>query len=700
MKIKHYLILLAISGFILADFPQLNAYAAPPSGPSIDSATSQVDRSFRKEAEERLAPKPEKPPEIEEEPEKPEVEGPKFFIKKINLTGCVTVPSSEFQAIVEKYENKEISIEGLNVLAKEIEREYLRKGIIAACFIPPQDIKDGQVTLQVVEAKMGDLDVKEHPFFDKDRIPYYWEIKPGEVLEYDKMSKSLQMMNKNPDRNVTATLHAGKRPETTDVILDVETYFPIHGFFTFDKEGQVSTGKDRYGFGVRDNNALLVDDTLLSGYTFGEDFRGWYIYHSVPVTNFGTTIMYGYSDSRSNPQKQYEPYGIASRTQNTSFYVHQDLYKKAEFLGEVSFGMDANDKVTVTNEGTLNRDRLRIARLKSTLIHRFPKCVTYFSPQVSQGLNVLGARRHNAYSSRGTSNTFTKYNLDIKHRRLLPLDLQANLNFTGQITCEKLPSQEELALGGIDSVRGYPAQDFMADNGLNATFELLVPTFWMPESITLPYAPGPLKESITGVIFTDHAYGWRGGTDPSEEKGEAYMGSVGAGVRIRLYNQVLVRCEWGFPIGDKSITESKSPRFHFAVDFEDQFDREIQRISAQMQENRMKDLARRIVNDELKNPQSPLKETMDSYLRQAQEAEERGDLEGAKAYYTKIKAITASLQEQAENYVKSCMAQQKELEEDSKKALEYYKENDIEKAKDLWQKIADGSTIKPLVLEI
>ena len=47
------------------------------------------------------------------------------------------------------------------------------------------------------------------------------------------MSKSIQLMNKNADRDVSATLHAGKKPGTTDVLLDVKTRFPIHFFGSF-----------------------------------------------------------------------------------------------------------------------------------------------------------------------------------------------------------------------------------------------------------------------------------------------------------------------------------------------------------------------------------------------------------------------------------------------------------------------------------
>lgn len=698
IKIFRFFIYSLIASFLFYG----SSYAQLPPESAVDRATREVDRPMREEAEEKLMRAPAKPAEIEEEKEKKEPEGPKFFVKEIKLVGTESVSPDEFKPLIEKYENTDTSLEGLNILSREIEREYLRKGIIAACFLPPQDIKGGVITLQVVEARMGELQVADHSFFDKDRIYYYWDIKPGEVLRYDKMSRSVQLMNKNPDRDVNATLHAGKKPGTTDVLLDVKTQFPIHGFFSFDREGSVSTGRERTGFGIRDNNFLMVDDTLLAGYSYGQHFGGVYAYHSIPITNFGTSLMYGYSDSWSNPKKEFAVYGIRSRSQNYSFYAYQDIYKGADYMGEVSIGMDANDKRTITDEGTLTRDRFRILRAKSTLLHRYPGCITYFEPQISQGLNIFGARSKNPLSSRngGADSTFTKLNLGIRHKRILPLNLQAGLNFKSQLAFEKLASQEELSLGGIDSVRGYPSQDYMADNGFITNFELLIPSFWIPDGVKIPYAPEPLKEEITGLVFVDYGYGERRAADKEQEKQHVNYLGIGTGLRIRLFNQALLRLEWGFPVGDKPLTEAANSRFHFSLNFEDQFPAEFERIKKMMEEERLKKQAWELLDDELNNPESPISKKLYGYLLLAERAQKEGNLEEAKDYYKKIKDMSESLFAQTENYLKKCKEQEIELEKSNKLAMKYYKEGDLEKAKELWQQVKEGAKVKPLTFDL
>lgn len=679
--------------------PEASAQIQPA---DVDRATREVDRSFREEAEEKLAPTIKKPPEVKEEVPA-ETEGPKFLVKKITLVGATSVKPEEFSPIIEKYEGREVSMEDLNILATSIERDYLRKGIIAACFVPPQDIKDGQVTLRVVEARMGKLKINEGPFFLKERINYYWSIKPGEILRYDKMSRNIQMMNKNPDRDVNATLHAGEEPGTTDIILDVKTNFPIHFFFSFDREGSVSTGRERTGMGVRHNNFLFIDDTLLAGTTFGRDFLGLYIYHSVPVTPFGTTVMYGYSDSRSAPKKQYERFVIKSRSQNYSFYVNQDIYKKAEYMGEVSIGMDFNDKTTkaLAGNGTLSRDRFRILRIKSTLIHRFPGAITYMTPQLSQGLNMFGARSAGFLSSRGADSTFTKFNLSIRHKRTLPLNLQAGFNLKAQWASEKLASQEQMALGGIDSVRGYPSQDYMADSGILTNLELLIPSFWIPEDWKLPYESQSIKDSVTGLLFFDYGYGQKRGMIQGEKTSDR-LASLGLGLRIRAFNQALLRLEWGWPIsmGDKPLTETSNSRFHISLNFEDRFHEEFKRIKELVKEERLKKDAQNLVDSELKDPSSPLARKINGYFQTAKEAEARGDYLTAREYYNKVITSGAKLEEQSQSYVNEAVNHQNELKELNEKAQIQYNEGNLEEAKKLWQKLIDKAQVKPLSFEI
>ncbi|NQT32887.1 MAG: ShlB/FhaC/HecB family hemolysin secretion/activation protein [Candidatus Omnitrophica bacterium] len=700
-------LLIALAGVVI--YSPIASAVLPPNIQSMaDQASREVDTSLREEAEKKLSgPQQEPTPIKKEEPEEEVPEGPSFFVKDIKITGVKSVSPDIFDTIIERYENKDVSLEQLNVLAKQIEREYLRKGVIAACFLPPQDIEEGIVTLRVVEAQMGKLKIEGGRFFLNERIKYYWNIRPGEVLRYDKMSKSLQFMNKNPDRDVSATLHAGEKPGTTDVLLVAKTQFPVHVFYTYDHEGNVSTGRIRQGMGIRSNNVLGLDDTLLTGYTWGRSFSGFYIYHTLPVTNFGTSVMYGYSDSRSVPKKEFTIFGIGSRSQNTSFYVHQDIYnKKAEYAGEIAFGFDANDKVTTTNEGTITRNRFRIIRVKGTYVMRRPGSILYFNPKISQGINGFGSRRKRdrqpdqATQISSFRNTFTKANLALSYTQILPFDIRGHLRMNSQFASEHLASQEQFALGGIDSVRGYPSQDYMADNAFSTSVELRIPPYIVPKDWRLPYAPETIRDSVTGIVFFDQAWGGKRGALADGERRQWNLASVGTGLRIRAFNQMLLRLEWGFIIGNHSMTERADSRFHISLNLEDKIPEEIERILREIHENNLRKTALRLVDNEMKRPDSPVRKKIYSYLDKARKADAEGDLKAAKIYYTKIKNIANSLYKQSEEYISRCIKQQEKLEASNKLAMENYKAGDIDRARSIWEKVVKDAQIKPLVLEM
>jgi len=551
----------------------------------IDKATIEQDRSIREETVKKVKAPPAEKPEIKEEKEEEvKKEGPTFFIKRIELTGVESFSQDEFKEIIEEFENKELTMGELKRLAKRIERAYLKRGIIAACFIPPQEIKEGVVTLQVVEAKMGEVDIRSHKYFRKDRINFYWSLKPGEVLRYDKLSRNLQFMNKNPDRVVKAALHAGKKPGTTDVTLTPETYYPIHAIATLDLEGSASSGILRTGLGVKHNNFLALDDTLISGYIFGKHFKGIYGYHSVPITPFGTSIMYGYTYSAALPEGDFAYLGLDMRSKNSSFFVYQDLFDKEKHIGNIYAGFEAKNKKIRINTGALNRDRLRIIRTGGTFNYKDTEGMVSFKPEISQGIDAFGARDRDRFSSRSAKRVFTKFNLTTQHRRRLPFNLQANFKMKSQLVFTKMTPQEQMSLGGIDSVRGYPYGDYLADSAIQTNVEFLIPAFLLPKELKIPYASRPLKEDVTGLLFVDYAHGARRGANVWTENDRVNLMSAGAGIRVNVFDQAIVRLEWGFPLGDRKLwgrkptSGSPAGRLHLSIDFEDKILRELERI--------------------------------------------------------------------------------------------------------------------------
>jgi len=681
-------------------------YGADPAFPQRD----QADRDVRGEVSEKMEAPPPPRPKAEVKADVVVPVGPQLYVSDIKLVGTESFAPEVFDPIIAKYEGREVTRVELDVLARAIQRDYLNRGVIAACFIPPQDVKEGVITLQVLEAKMGELQIKDHPFYDKARLASYWSIRPNEVLRYDEMSRNLQLMNSNPDRELRATLTAGKKPQTTDVILDVATQFPVHVTASVDNEGGADTGKIRKTIGIRDNNALFADDILMGGYSYGTSFSNIYAYHRVPITNFGTNVMYGFSYSKSSPKKDQTPLGLTTLSENVSIFVYQDFFHKNEYLGDFHIGIDAKDKTVKVTSGVINRDRLRILRFGSKLRGVMLGGMVNLSPEISQGLNAFGARRKNVFSSRrpgvddGIENTFTIFKMDASYNRRLPLGMQTSMRFKCQVSSEKLPSQEEFSIGGINSVRGYPSGDYSADDAFQTNIEVMFPAFFIPGNLKIPYGENAIKNEVTGMVFFDYAHGERKGVLDSVirstgEKRIVDFSSIGAGLRIRLFNQALLRVEWGYPIGGNSaISETAPSRLHISLDFEDKLPREIARLQKEIEEQEIKSQAWDLLNGEITRRGSLLGATLNRYQRLAEIAKVQGDFKTAKDYYERIFSTGRSLYMQSESYVRECIEREKELKSYSRLIKQYFYDGNLTEAMRLSRKMLDEAKLKPLEL--
>ena len=102
----------------------------------------------------------------------------------------------------------------------------------------------------------------------------------------------------------------------------------------------------------------------------------------------------------------------------------------------------------------------------------------------------------------------------------------------GQFTPDKLLPLEKFGVGGMNSVRGYPYNFVVRDNGFSSSLELRIPVFRLP-------IPGLSKGSRDGVVefapFID--YGRSYNRDVITPDPDTFAGA-GAGVRWRVSDRV------------------------------------------------------------------------------------------------------------------------------------------------------------------
>jgi len=325
------------------------------------------DEKVRKEAEEQLlqVPAPEEVTVEEEKSPEETLTGPTFYVRDFILEGDVVLKPEEYEALLAKFKDQTISFIQLQQMISALEQLFRSKGYIAVVLLPPQKMEKPEIRLKVIVSKMGDLSVVNNRYYSTWRTKAYWKIKKGDVLDYAKIRKGVLDMNENPDRTVKPILRAGKEKGTSDIVLNVEDHFPIHAGYTYDNQGIKLTGNPRTGFTLRNNNMLGLDDVFLIGTTFGrKDFGSLYLFHLLPISNFGTKLISSYSHAQVNPKKEYEIYGINSISDTYSIAIQQRVIRTEKYSGNVQLGFDFKEKHTRTQSVTTVWDKQRVLSLR------------------------------------------------------------------------------------------------------------------------------------------------------------------------------------------------------------------------------------------------------------------------------------------------------------------------------------------------
>lgn len=472
------------------------------------------------------------------------------------------VPSQEVAVWTAPYENRDVTFSELNALSADLEKRLRGRGLFAVTRIPPQDVSPGgEVVIEVLLARMGELSVEGNRYSRTALVKSYWQIEPGDILRVDPLRNSLAAMNMNPDRTVRQILKAGAVPGTSDVVLKVEEKLPVHAGYSLDNQGIALTGKRRHTFTARHNNMLSLDDTFLIGTAFGEDFGALFMQHLIPVNRRGTELMWGISHAQVTPQKEFEALGINGISQIYSLKLQQRLANDPAFSANGYLGIDFKEKRTRQRNVTVAWDRLRVLKGGGNLRKQHHAGVTDLSQEFSFGLSPHGDGF--ALNSRQGEPHFFKYGFTLSRRQSLPFDVTAVLRMRGQLSPNKLLPQEQIFLGGMTSVRGYPETDFGADQAIVTNLECFVP-LPLPPGWKLPGSDKPFREQIQLVTFLDHAYGRVHG--PSAGKKRSYQPvGIGGGINFVFRKNLSARLEWGVPVGETPVTEAADSQFHFRL---------------------------------------------------------------------------------------------------------------------------------------
>lgn len=555
-------------------FPFIFAHAAgTDTAPSGAEAGPQAER-FRMEAEserDRLEKKA-KPPKIEVEEEKaPVPQGPAFVLKGIKLVGNTIVTTKELEPIYEPYLGKNIAFSDLDAIVKKINKVYEQKGYLTTqSFIPEQDIKDGIVQVKVAEGTMGNLSVEGNKWFSTGFFEKFFHIKKKEPLNVNKLQRDILRLNENPDTLVKTVISAGKDPGSSDITLNVKDNFPWHVGLAEDNLGTRLTGKFRSSFTLRGTNVTGNGDQLFSSTISSTSSFGQFIGYSIPLDTFGTKAGIDVTYFSMKLGKEYKANDITGVTQIYTPYLSKELSLSDDFESSAKIGMDIKSIKKRTAGTITSSDQLRIPFLEFNFTENDNFGQSNISPRFNFSTDhFLGAssRNHPTSSRQGSGGFFFKYEQPMSRTQRMPFSSYCILRSNFQLASHTLPSSEQFQLGGMNSIRGYPEGDYLADAGGQVNFDWVFPMYLIPSSWKIGNSQVPLRRQIQPVFFFDVG-GGKNKKVLAGEKEDKFLMGIGGGLRVNFNNNFNLRLEWAEHIGDDPGGGSGPSTFYFTLQCE------------------------------------------------------------------------------------------------------------------------------------
>ena len=542
-------------------FCPLFAAGPPPNIPSGQDSGAQAKR-FRDESaavEQRAARKREKAPKIEAEEPKEQplpADETSFVLKDVNITGATFFTTGELRPIFQPYLQKKVTLKDAAVIAEKIKAKYQSKGYLTtSVYFPEQEIENGVIEIAVLEGKLGRVTVEGNKWFSANFVRKYIHASPGELLNINKLQKDILRLNKFSDLEVKTVISPGKEKETSDLVLKVKDKFPWHVGMSEDSLGTRLTDKYRTGFYLRGSNVLGLGDTVFANSLFNGRTFGQVVSYAVPIGTHGAKLAVDLSYFQMKLGKEVAEYHITGKTKGITPHATFELALKEDFEAYLDLGITMLDVQKRVAGNRTSDDQLRMPYISFT----FSKTdslggggQTVYSPQFSLGTGgFLGASKscHPSASRDGAGGYYFKYEHGLKRTQKMPFESYLLMNSQFQAASHTLPSSDQIQLGGMTSVRGYPEGDYLADVGATLNIDWVFPSLFFPKDWKLPRSKTPLRRMIEPVAFFDMGGGGLYAVNPGE-RGRKFLAGAGGGLRIHIANNFFIRLEWAKAFGN------------------------------------------------------------------------------------------------------------------------------------------------------
>jgi hemolysin activation/secretion protein len=488
-------------------------------------------------------------------------------ITEFRVTGVTQLSEDEIDRAVYPFLGPVRKLRDVEGARAALEKAYLDRGFHAVrVSIPPQQVRDGVVALEVTEGKVGRLRVRGSRWFALSEIKRQApSLAEGTALNFNDIVGDLAALNALPDRRVTPSLRPTSAPGLVDADLIVEDKLPLHGSIELnDRHGPDTTrtrilASARYdnlwqaghslGLSVQVAPERVGDGLVAAGYYSarladapGLTFSVNGVYQDSDVSTLGGTAVVGRGRT-IGARAGFTLLTSPGFFDNLSVGIDWKQYQEVISLSSSSLSSPITYAPIVAQYGAIWSGERSQTQLTATL-------TTNLRGTVSSSSDAFDNKRY------GASGAFMYARVEGSRGEELPRGFRAVEKVQLQLTGYPLVGPEQLTAGGIESLPGYLEAQIVGDRGAVGRVELWGPSLARGGS-------SYLKELRAGIFTAGAAL--RVNKPLPDQEAAPSLWSAGALLDSRFGKGLVGQLALGVPMRTAGTTRAYHPRLHFRV---------------------------------------------------------------------------------------------------------------------------------------
>ena len=467
-------------------------------------------------------------------------DGVKFMLRSIVFSPSELLSAEALTALAQPLIGQSVSMAQLRTLVSQVNALYQQKGVSTAeALLPPQELKDGEVRVLLVEGRLGIVELKGQTSLSSAYVLDRLKVPVGQLADTSALSRSVRRFNATNDAQVNLTLRPGSEFGRTDVLVDLQEQPRNQLRLLLDNFGNPATGAQQVTGSYRRLSSFIAGDRADVYAINTQGVLTGRMAYDIPIGNDGLRLGVSEAHNRiSYILAATNGLTYAADAHTESLDLAYPLLLTDKQLIRVLSSLNQSHSTALTGGETSSITRV----VHENIALQGDVEANGWRASWSVGQTWLQWQNKLAVNGSGVPPLKESYT-DASVTALASVTANAylRLSASARVAPSGLPASERYLLGGVSTLRGYAAGSLNGTGGSTTSLELH--REWQMASDS-----GPASHLLDPFVFVDQGRV----TDPGTK-----AWSTGLGLNWTLPNGLRLQA-FGARVGTPALAKGVS----------------------------------------------------------------------------------------------------------------------------------------------